>query len=297
MLPLRDLNDMEDLWGLRSAGALMNLPSTGVSVLRWTRKTAGPFQFDIETSQDFMMFSMVLLPMDACSRVDDTVIWDGPIEGGSVRLIDSRTIERTGFESPSPFDLLHIHFSLGELRATARRFGIDFEDFEPRDGPLYRDDRVGRLLGAQLVAALDADGAAGRMYADGIAQSLVAHLLRSYGRVVHAEAPPAHEGLQAAFDHVERHPHEPLSVARLARLAEMSEFHFARRFKQRYGLTPHAHLVAARLRLAKADLAFSDKNILQIAMDCGFSDSSHLARLFRRTEGMTPQVYRQARRQ
>jgi len=154
MLPLRDLNDMEDLWGLRSAGALMNLPSTGVSVLRWTRKTAGPFQFDIETSQDFMMFSMVLLPMDACSRVDDTVIWDGPIEGGSVRLIDSRTIERTGFESPSPFDLLHIHFSLGELRATARRFGIDFEDFEPRDGPLYRDDHVGRLLGAQLVAAL-----------------------------------------------------------------------------------------------------------------------------------------------
>ena len=55
--------------------------------------------------------------------------------------------------------------------------------------------------------------------------------------------------------------------------------------------------MAARLRLAKADLAFSDKNILQIAMDCGFSDSSHLARLFRRTEGMTPQVYRQARRQ
>ena len=136
------------------------------------------------------------------------------------------------------------------------------------------------------------------MYADGIAQSLVAHLLGNYGRVTSGAAQPAaHEGLQAAFEHVERHPHEALSVARLARLAGMSEFHFARRFKQRYGLTPHAHLVAARLRLAKADLAFSDKNILQIAMDCGFSDSSHLARLFRKAEGVTPQGYRQARQQ
>lgn len=297
MPPLRHLNDMEDLWGMRSAGALLNLPSTGVSVLRWTRTTAEPFAFDIATSSDFMLFSMVLLPMEACSRVDDAVIWDGPIRGGSVRLIDSRSIERTGFDSPSPFDLLHIHFSLADLRAAARRFGVDFDDFEPNDGPLYRDDHVGRMLGAQFVVALDADGPAGRMYADGIAQSLVAHLLRSYGRMTPTAQPAAHEGLQAAFEHVERHPHEPLSVARLARLAGMSEFHFARCFKQRYGLTPHAHLVAARLRLAKADLAFSDKNILQIAMDCGFSDSSHLARLMRKAEGVTPQGYRQARQQ
>ena len=298
MRPLRHLNDMEDLWGMRSAGALIDLPSTGISVLRWTRTTGGPFEFNVATSPDFMLFSMVLQPMDACSRVDDAVIWDGPIRGGSVRLIDSRSIEHTGFESPSPFDLLHIHFSLDDLRLAARRFGLDFEDFEPNDGPLYRDDHVGRQLGAQFVAALDADGPAGRMYADGIAQSLVAHLLGNYGRVTSGAAQPAaHEGLQAAFEHVERHPHEALSVARLARLAGMSEFHFARRFKQRYGLTPHAHLVAARLRLAKADLAFSDKNILQLAMDCGFSDSSHLARLFRKAEGVTPQGYRQARQQ
>jgi AraC-like DNA-binding protein len=31
-------------------------------------------------------------------------------------------------------------------------------------------------------------------------------------------------------------------------------------------------------------------------MDCGFSDSSHFARLFRRAEGVTPLDYRQAQR-
>lgn len=296
-MPLpRALDHLEHAWGMRCAGALVDLPATGASILRWTRTTASPFEFSMVSPPDLLLLTMVLQPMQACSHIDDQEVWTGPIRGGSVRLIQTNADKRAGFSTSSPFDLLHIHLPLSGLKTAARRFGIEFNGFQEGVGPLYRPDDIGRLLGTQFVGALSDAGSAGRMYADGIAQSLVAHLLRNYeqvtGRAQRAVA--EHEGLQAAFTHVERHPNETLGVARLARIAGMSEFHFARQFKQRYGVTPHAHLTASRLRLAKADLAFSDKNILQIAMDCGFSDSSHFARLFRKAEGVTPLGYRQA---
>ncbi len=270
-MPLpRALDHLEHAWGMRSAGALVDLPATGASILRWTRTTAGPFEFSMVSPPDLLLLTMVLQPMQACSHVDEQEVWTGPIRGGSIRLIQTSADKRAGFSTSSPFDLLHIHFPLSGLKTAARRFGIEFNGFQEYGGPLYR--------------------------ADGIAQSLVAHLLRNYEQVTsRAQRTVAeHDGLQAAFVHVERHPGETIGVARLARIAGMSEFHFARQFKQRYGVTPHAHLTAARLRLARADLAFSDKNILQIAMDCGFSDSSHFARLFRKAEGVTPLGYRQA---
>ncbi|CAN5480385.1 N/A [soil metagenome] len=299
-MPLpRALDQLEHQWGMRCAGALLDLPSTGATVLRWTRTTVDPFEFSIVSPPDLLLLTMVLQPMRACSHVDDREVWAGPIRGGSIRLIQPRADKQVGFSSSSPFDLLHIHFPLSGLKTAARRFGIEFNGFQEYGGPLYRPDDIGQLLGTQFVGALSHAGSAGRMYADGIAQSLVAHLLRNYEQVTsRAQRTVAdHEGLQAAFAHVEQHPHETLGVARLARIAGMSEFHFARQFKQRYGVTPHAHLIASRLRLAKTDLAFSDRNILQIAMDCGFSDSSHFARLFRKAEGVTPLGYRQAQQQ
>jgi len=289
---------LEHLWGMRCAGALMDLPATGASVLRWKRTEASPFELDAPTRPGLAALTFVLQPMQACSRVDDCEVWVGHIRGGSLRLIEERLHNRLGFSSSTPFDLLHIYFPLSGLKLAARRFHIDFNGFEARDGSLYHSDEIAQRLGMQLLDALDDRGPAGRMYADGIAQALAAHLLHNYGQVANPVRPGTaeHQGLQFAFEYVERHPHETLSVARLARLAGMSEFHFARRFRQRYDITPHTHLLAVRLRLAKGDLAFSDKNILQIAMDCGFSDSSHFARLFRRAEGVTPLNYRQAQR-
>ncbi len=292
------LDHLEHQWGMRCAGALMDLPATGASVLRWKRTEASPFELDAPTRPGFVALTLVLQPMLACSRVDECEVWTGPIHGGSMRFIEERLNKRVGFSSSSPFDLLHIHFPLNGLKRAAQRFRIDFNGFEARDGSLYHSDDIAQRLGMQLLGVLDDRGPAGRMYADGIAQALMAHLLRNYGHVASPVRLGAaeHQGLQFAFEYVERHPHETLSVARLARLAGMSEFHFARQFRQRYDITPHTRLLAVRLRLAKGDLAFSDKNILQIAMDCGFSDSSHFARLFRRAEGVTPLNYRQAQR-
>ncbi|MFT4102046.1 MAG: hypothetical protein QM674_13605, partial [Burkholderiaceae bacterium] len=135
------VDELEDLWGLRSAGALLDLPSTGMSVLRWTRTDGRPFSFsfDNRVAPEFMMLSMVLRPMRACSWANDSVIWDGNISGSSTRLIDSRKSERLGFDSSSPFDLLHVHFSLADLRLAACRFGLSFDDLKWRGSTPYHN--------------------------------------------------------------------------------------------------------------------------------------------------------------
>ena len=298
MLTQISLNRVEEQWGMRSTGALLNLPATGASVFRWTHGGDEPFTFSTVIEPGSVLLSVVLQPMRACSYVGDQEVWTGRINAGSVRFFSLPLGQRAGFQCSSPFDLLHIYYPLERWQVAARRFGIDVDSSWDDGGPLYRSDDVGHVLGSQFVRALQHPSSTARMYADGIAQSLLAHLLSRW----ECEAGDSQisagrmDGLQNAFNRIVSRPEETLGVARLASLAGMSEFHFLRRFKQRYGVTSHAHVINARLRLAKAELGCSDKNILEIAMECGFSSSSHLARAFRKAEGMTPQDYREASR-
>ncbi|MGX1282843.1 helix-turn-helix transcriptional regulator [Bradyrhizobium elkanii] len=56
------------------------------------------------------------------------------------------------------------------------------------------------------------------------------------------------------------------------------------------GIPPHTFRLLARLNLAR-QLLRAGEPIAAVAADAGFSDQSHLTRLFRRTFGTTPGVY------
>lgn len=284
----------EDAWGMRSAGALINLPSTGASVLRWKQPAARPFELNTSAVAGHLLLTMVVQPMQAVSYVDGRELWCGDIDACSTRVILPPK-SHVGFESHCAFDLLHIHLPEQRVDAMAKRFGVDYRDLDKQGYAVYHADEVGRFLCGQFVAALEQPGAAGAQYSDSIVQMLVAHLLRRCPStaVLAAQAVTEHPGLRAAYQCIEERAHESLSVAQLAAMAGMSEFHFARQFKQCFDATPHAHLVSARLRQAKLQLELSNKSVLQVAMDCGFANSSHFARLFRKAEGLTPQAYRQ----
>jgi AraC-like DNA-binding protein/mannose-6-phosphate isomerase-like protein (cupin superfamily) len=65
---------------------------------------------------------------------------------------------------------------------------------------------------------------------------------------------------------------------------------FTRLVTRRLGVSPHAFRVLARLNLAR-QLLRAGQPIAAVAADAGFSDQSHLTRLFRSTFGTTPGVY------
>lgn len=91
---------------------------------------------------------------------------------------------------------------------------------------------------------------------------------------------------------VERHPDAGLTLAALARSAELSPYHFLRLFERVTGVTPHQYVIRARLREAATRLATEPSKILDIALDCGFGDISNFNRAFRAEFGMAPRAFR-----
>lgn len=101
-------------------------------------------------------------------------------------------------------------------------------------------------------------------------------------------------GVPKAIDHararIDDDPTAPLSLAELAAIGGVSQFQLLRGFSRATGLTPHAYLVQRRLQRARRMIA-EGAPLAHAAMASGFSDQSHMTRLFVRAYGLSPGVY------
>jgi AraC family transcriptional regulator len=103
---------------------------------------------------------------------------------------------------------------------------------------------------------------------------------------------PPPSWLAQAHERILDHRDSHISVARLARAANMHPVSFSRAFRQRYGLTPQALSLETRLQRASADLARTGKPIAVIAQDHGFFDQPHFSRHFYLKTGASPGAFR-----
>ncbi len=151
-----------------------------------------------------------------------------------------------------------------------------------------------------LQAAVDAEGEAGQMYAEALANALTVHFLRRY-----AAAQPARREviggltpykLQRTLAYIQAHLEEKLSLEMLAAVAQMSLTHFSHLFKHATGLTPHQYVNLCRIEHAKQLLAETDMPLIDISAQVGCADQSHFTALFRRHVAMTPNAYRSTAR-
>ena len=95
-------------------------------------------------------------------------------------------------------------------------------------------------------------------------------------------------------DMIEQQLAEPLNIGQLAAHCALSPYHFARMFRQSFGLPPHQYLLARRLARARDFLRNSALGLGDIALACGFASASHFANRFKQTVGATPGEYRAA---
>jgi AraC family transcriptional regulator len=93
-------------------------------------------------------------------------------------------------------------------------------------------------------------------------------------------------------DHIRRNLGAPLTLAELADLVGLSEFHFCRAFRDATGQTPYQRVVQERLAMAEHLLAVSDLSVQEIARQVGFASQAHFTTAFRRQKGEPPARFR-----
>ena len=84
---------------------------------------------------------------------------------------------------------------------------------------------------------------------------------------------------------------EALTLRMLAKRLGYSEFYTTRKFKQITGMQFKDYLRCRKLAFALKEIRDSDKRIMQIALDYGFSSHEAFTRAFKNTYGVTPSHY------
>jgi len=98
--------------------------------------------------------------------------------------------------------------------------------------------------------------------------------------------------LRRARDHIDRHSAQPLDLERLARVASVSKYHFARSFEATYGETPMRYLTRRRIERAQDLLRGANLTVTEICLLVGFSSLGSFSSRFSRVVGLSPSAYR-----
>jgi AraC family transcriptional regulator len=175
--------------------------------------------------------------------------------------------------------------------------GADMPDLATPPGRCFHDtiiSNIGQIL-------LPIFGGRGRLH-----QKLVGHLLHALCAHIAAEClgpmqrPEIVRGAlapwrqRAAMQMMRDRILEGVSVAELAEACGISTGGFMRGFKKGTGLSPHQWFLTRRLELALELMADPELSLADIACNAGFSDQSHLSRIFAQKMGVTPAAWRKS---
>jgi AraC family transcriptional regulator len=192
--------------------------------------------------------------------------------------------------------LAHLYFS----EALFALGCVTLLDREPREMQLRENTFLEDALQAerfQRLIAMNWAEPGERLLTSSLAHELLSHALLS--QVGKREGLRLKGGLAAhqrrlLVDYMEMHLAEPLSLGQLAGLCALSEYHFARMFKQSFGVPPHQYLLARRMERARNVLRTTGQPLGDVALACGFASASHFSNRFRQVMGATPGAYRMA---
>jgi transcriptional regulator GlxA family with amidase domain len=137
----------------------------------------------------------------------------------------------------------------------------------------------------------------GTAVANAVARRMVVPPHRQGGQAQYVQPLPTRttdgDGLGPVLDWARQHLDHPLTVADLARRAQLGQRTFVRRFAATTGTSPLRWLIAERVRLAQELLETTDEPIERIARQTGFGTAANLRQHFGRATSISPQTYRQ----
>ncbi len=214
------------------------------------------------------------------------------MDRGSVQIVPAETVSVWRHEEGAA--LMHLLLTpalLQQVTADHDQYRIELLDHFN-----IQDPRIEHISSALLTEILE-EGVTGRLYVEGLAHALAAHLIRAYTSAP-SSLPQITEGMPASHlrkitSLIEDRLTEDLSLATLASEVGLSPSHFSSLFRKTTGLSPHHYIVQRRLDHAQHLLKSTRLSIAEIATAVGFYDQSHLVRHMRRVLGVTPTYMRE----
>ena len=104
------------------------------------------------------------------------------------------------------------------------------------------------------------------------------------------------ERIKVMMGFIHDHYGEKITLEDIASSACISTRECTRCFRRCINTTPNEFLIGYRLRAAMRLLAESEKSILEISEECGFSSASYFTKTFREARNCTPKEYRETNR-
>jgi AraC family transcriptional regulator len=194
-----------------------------------------------------------------------------------------------------------LHMYLPARHFSAESLGIDVGDSAPeslRYQRSFQDPLLAEIAFA-IASEMRTQTSGSRLLAETLAVSLAARLVHSHSGLSPDKDPEqlSHQGLDRrrltrVREYIAANLESDLTIAQLAKVACLSQFHFARAFKAAVGQSPHQYVSAQRLERAKEMLTRGDQSLLDITIALNFSSQANFTRAFRVGTGMTPGQFR-----
>ena len=127
----------------------------------------------------------------------------------------------------------------------------------------------------------------------GLFMNLLCHLLRSWSADNESELTSNYEqNIEAAVNYLKTHYLEPFKLDYLMKISSMSRSNLMKRFRAVTGFAPKQFVMRKRIAYAAYRIATSEVPFSEVALECGFYDSSHFCKVFNQLTGESPRTYR-----
>lgn len=98
--------------------------------------------------------------------------------------------------------------------------------------------------------------------------------------------------LDATLAYLHNNVHKPLTLAEMARHADLSPSHFSRLFKEQTSYSPIDYFIHLKVQHACRLLFLTSMTVREIGYALGYEDPAYFSRLFKKVVGISPVQYR-----
>jgi AraC family transcriptional regulator len=190
-----------------------------------------------------------------------------------------------------------VHFDV-EALARQNLFDDELVTMPLRPSHEFHDAPLTAVLSAML-QEIRAGCPNGSLFAESLSVGVAMHLCRT--RAMRAPPAAGERGQLSRWqwshlrDLIDNDLTGDLSLTVLAASVGLSKPHFVRLFRNSTGTSPHRYIMQMRTERARHMIQSSDRPLVEIAAEAGFSSQSHLNQMLRKAYGVTPGEMRKQR--